>query len=641
MSIQILDQNDKLELERKIEEAAKTGAVTDEQIEQAVEEYMSEHPSSGELTDEQIEQINQNKSNIILLSQELDKTNGNIDLLEEQTADLSKQTADLSEQTADLSEQILEIAHLQLITDNMFDGVFDESGYITASGNAESGNFKRTSKYYELPSGENRKIYIKTSETVSPFSVFCYDENYNYITSYADGQNIKDTVKYFRVYTRTEFVGNSYVSTIPYGEIVDYNYKICLVIEDELLEHSKVQKEIYGLHEDFNNLSSADVVVSENLFDNNFDVSGYYLTNGVETVGADWRYTSQYYELPDGKMGSTLHVRQDVSNEQLYIATYEENGTFLDTFSTTATSYSVQLHRKAKLFRLYRRKSCVATVYVSSIMPSDDVDYSYKTKRVCVEKPLINKRIVCFGDSIFGMFRQKNGYDISIPQIIANKTGATCYNVGFGGCRMTPHEPPYDPFSMYNLANAIVSGDWTAQENSVSNYNALPTYFSEHLETIKQIKWENIDIITIAFGTNDYTASQPIDLKDGTFENEYEYFKGALHYSVNKILTKYPHIKIVVVTPTYRWFLSNGSYSHDCDDDMAKNTIGYFLKDYVNACKEVCNQYHIHCIDNFNGIGMNKYNRLHYFESDDGTHPKITGRVALAENMSSELLRYR
>ena len=537
------------------------------------------------------------------------------------------------------SEQITDTV---LITDNLFDNNFDESGYITASGNAESENFKRTSKYYELPNGENRKIYIATSETVSPFAVMVYDADKKYITSYIDGQNISNSAKYFRVYTRSEFTGNGYVSTIPYGDPVDYSYEVRTMIKDEALEGTNLQKEVNGLYEEIDNLPFEDVVTSDNLFDNNFDVSGYYLYNGVVTVGSDWRYTSKYYALPKDKIGGNLHVRQSIANEQLYIATYEENGSYLETYSTKDVSYDIQLHRKAKLFRLYRRKACTAMVYVSSVIPNDAVNYAYVRESVSNEKPLLGKKVVCFGDSIFGMFRGVIGYDISIPQIIADKTGASCFNVGFGGCRMTPHEPPYDPFSMYNLADAIVSGDWTTQDNSVATYTGLPSYFSEHLERLKRIKWENIDILTIAYGTNDYTASQPIDATEGTFDKEYEYYKGALHYSIEKLLTAYPHLKIVVVTPTYRWFLDAAlAYSHDCDDEAAKNDLAYLLKDYVAACKEVCEKYHIHCVDNFSGIGMNKYNRLQYFDSTDGTHPKREGRTLLAQHIADELLRYK
>jgi len=533
------------------------------------------------------------------------------------------------------------IAYSALITDNLFDNNFDESGYITSAGNAASESFKRTSKYYELPEGEGRKIYIAMSESVAPFAVMAYDANKNYITSYIDGQNISNSAKYFRVYTRSEFAGKGYISTTPYGNPVDYSYEQRTLIKDEALKYSSLQKDVNELHEEINNLPIEGVVISENLFDNNFDVSGYYLANGVETVGADWRYTSKYYELPKDKIGGTLYVRQSVADEQLYIATYEENGAYLETYSTKDTSYDIQLHRKAKLFRLYRRKACTAMVYVSSVMPNDEVNYAYMLEAVSIEKPLLGKRIVCFGDSIFGMFRSEVGYDISIPQIIADKTGASCFNVGFGGCRMTPHEPPYDPFSMYSLADAIVSGDWTAQDHSVATYAGLPAYFPEHLERLKQIKWENIDVLTIAYGTNDYTASQPIEATDGTFENEYDYFKGALHYSIERLLAAYPHLKIVVVTPTYRWFLDSASaYSHDCDDEEAKNNLSYLLKDYVDACKEVCEKYHIHCVDNFNGIGMNKYNRTQYFENTDGTHPLREGRTLLGQHISDELLRY-
>ena len=71
--------------------------------------------------------------------------------------------------------------------------------------------------------------------------------------------------------------------------------------------------------------------------------------------------------------------------------------------------------------------------------------------------PLKGKTIANFGDSIFGNRRPPNDVSTALAEI----TGATVYNLGFGGCRMAKHDTNWDPFSMYRLADSIATNDFT------------------------------------------------------------------------------------------------------------------------------------------------------------------------------------
>ena len=133
-------------------------------------------------------------------------------------------------------------------------------------------------------------------------------------------------------------------------------------------------------------------------------------------------------------------------------------------------------------------------------------------------KSLNGKKIVNFGDSIFGKRRPPE----DISTYIAEYTGAEVYNIGFGGCRMSEQlsYPHFDMFSMYRLADSVAGADYSLQEESFS-YDpldeALPAYFSEALKTLESIDFSKADIITIAYGTNDYTAEQPLE-GDGKYD---------------------------------------------------------------------------------------------------------------------------
>ena len=243
-------------------------------------------------------------------------------------------------------------------------------------------------------------------------------------------------------------------------------------------------------------------------------------------------------------------------------------------------------------------------------------------------RPLYGKVIANFGDSIFGNKRPPKDISTALAEI----TGATVYNLGFGGCRMGAHtRSEYDAFSMYRLAEAIADGDFSVQDAvNVSAVSDMPSYFTATRDLLKGIDWSKVDIVTIAYGTNDFTGGNTLD----TTENfgDYAY---ALRYSIETLLTAYPHLKIFVCGQTYRfWFNDAGEYAYDSDTYTYK---GHKLTDFVAKTAEVCKEYHLPFIDNYDGLGINRFNRTEYFPAGDGTHHNVAGARLIAEHMAMEL----
>ena len=242
-----------------------------------------------------------------------------------------------------------------------------------------------------------------------------------------------------------------------------------------------------------------------------------------------------------------------------------------------------------------------------------------------------NKTIVNFGDSIFGNRRPPNDISTKLAEI----TGATVYNCGFGGCRMSAHLENWDSFSMYRLAYSIVNNDWTLQDTAVNNpdWTEKPEYFDEALSLLKSIDFSKVDIVTIAYGTNDFTACVSMENKED--EKDIKTFAGAMRYSIETLLGGYPHLKIFVCSQTYRfWMDADGVYIDD--SDLRTNEKGFKLPDYVQKTKEIATHYHLPFIDNYN-IGMSKFTRSVYFSPTDGTHPIQAGCDLIASNIAKEL----
>ena len=250
-----------------------------------------------------------------------------------------------------------------------------------------------------------------------------------------------------------------------------------------------------------------------------------------------------------------------------------------------------------------------------------------------MSKTLKGKKIVNFGDSIFGNFHAPE----DISSFIAKKTGATVYNVGFGGCRMSEHSlPQFDRFCMYRIAHSVTTRDFSLQDESFSYEpigEALPAYFGGNLELLKSIDLSTVDIATIAYGTNDFTAGQRIE---GDDKYDITTYAGALRYSIETIKKVYPNLILVLCSQTYRfWRNADGSFSSHSHDRIINDQT---LPEFCKKTEEIAKEYGLLYIDNYNGSGINESTRGECFSATDGTHPIAHGRELIAESISRALL---
>lgn len=234
-------------------------------------------------------------------------------------------------------------------------------------------------------------------------------------------------------------------------------------------------------------------------------------------------------------------------------------------------------------------------------------------------KPLAGKTIVGFGDSIFGYVRDST----SVLSYVAEKTGATVYNVGFSGCRMATHPTNgYAAFSMWALAKAIADNDWSTQDAQASSGSA---YFPECLALLKSIDFNAVDMVVIHYGTNDFAAGNPgVKLDNASDPDDYSTLCGALRYSVEKMLSAYPHLQIFVSLPCYRYWPDSGAYP-----ETYTNYHGLHMSDYVDALRATAAEYNLPVIDGYYGMGVNRYNVATM--TSDGTHHSQIGRQRLGE----------
>ena len=414
-------------------------------------------------------------------------------------------------------------------------------------------------------------------------------------------------------------------------------------------------------------------IVSDNKFDNVFDETGKIdLTTGENISASSLHRTSGYHELWDGFDGTIYFGFPEISdisisNAKVVIFFYDENKHFLGYLyadaketpqlgginsamwtANTIDDLDFEVFKTARFYRVHKTITWDVPIYISPVdQPSaEEIDYTYEYSEggttgnitIKAEKKLTGKVIVNFGDSIFGKRRPPE--DISTK--LAYLTGATVHNCGFGGTHVSNHwATTYNAFSMCNLVDAIVSKDWSGQDTAIADTssNAVPSYFSEGLEILKGLDFSKVDIVTVAYGTNDFTSNDVLDNAENAYDKES--YAGALRYSIEKLLTAYPNLKIFVCSQTYRFWMDD-SYVFTEDSDTHTNINGVKLTDFVAKTEEVAKEYHLPFIDNYYGLGFNKFNRTVYFLNSQGavtdsTHPNAVGCRLIAEHMANEL----
>lgn len=388
----------------------------------------------------------------------------------------------------------------------------------------------------------------------------------------------------------------------------------------------------------YNNIYS---ITSDNKFDNIYDETGRLDPSTGGEVSASTFNRTEFRDFGETITGNIYVTISETTANYMYICYYDANKTFLksrmiwenagpDTYQDSVVG--------ARYFRIAAKNTWQGSVYISYVYGGvDTADYTY-TKKVFdiddVQKPLDGKIVVNLGDSIFGKRRPPN----DISTYISKLTGATVHNCGFGGTTAGTHYSSlYDPFTLHAIADSINTGSWTVQDDGITaGGTTIPDYFSETVTLLKSIDFSKVDMITIAYGTNDWNfGTNPLD--NSSNNKDISTYAGALRYSIEKILEVYPHIKIFLCTPIFRVMLDS-SYAVTGDSDTAVNINNKKLTDFIEKLKEVALEYHLTYIDNYYGLGMNKTNWLYYFKNTDGTHPIITGIHLIAEHMSQVLV---
>lgn len=241
---------------------------------------------------------------------------------------------------------------------------------------------------------------------------------------------------------------------------------------------------------------------------------------------------------------------------------------------------------------------------------------------------------ICFVPAILIFNKKQEAYDIwfvgdslfagssdgkSIPSFVANETGFSVLNAGFGGLTMARAKNiDYSDVSLsYNLVD--ISEGIKNKDLSFAALNRFKLnqyhvdYWDKHALDLSKAAIDKCKYIFIGYGTNDSFIPNPV-------ENEYDKYDiytyaGALRTAIENIKKGMPNAELVLVTPPF----------NNIDPE---NKV---LSAYVAKELEIADEYGLYVINNYELSGINKENYEKFLI--DGVHPNEEGISILATPM--------
>lgn len=246
--------------------------------------------------------------------------------------------------------------------------------------------------------------------------------------------------------------------------------------------------------------------------------------------------------------------------------------------------------------------------------------------------------VVCLGNAPFADDRNAQN---NLTNLIEQELGenAKVYNCSVADSYMTAMLPTYsdehayDAFSFYWLTTAFVVDNWPVVDSALNALPEVPADLKESIELLRSIDFDTVDVIAIMYDANDYLGGRKtINSENPT---DIQYFTGALTAGIQLIQQIYPHIRIMVMSPTYAYALDeNGEYQ---SSDLTDYGMGS-LATYAILESNVCYENSVSFIDNLYS-DMNANNASDYLT--DYIHLNEKGRRYLAQRFAQCLNMYQ
>ncbi len=231
----------------------------------------------------------------------------------------------------------------------------------------------------------------------------------------------------------------------------------------------------------------------------------------------------------------------------------------------------------------------------------------------------------------------------NLVNMIQEKTGANVYNCSISGSYLAstdygvvPDVNPNDAFNFYWLC-FLPLGDLMDQSylTSVKELTAdgeCPPEAMDVYNTLKTIDLNSIDVIALMYDGSDYLAGREMYSDGG--DSDPITFTGNMLAGITMLQAEFPHIRFIVMSPTY-------AYGLDEDGNYVSSDIQRYGQDvlstYVIKQAELCSLYSLTYVDHLYGT-VNANNAKEYLI--DHIHLNPSGREAVANRFVDALTYY-
>lgn len=232
------------------------------------------------------------------------------------------------------------------------------------------------------------------------------------------------------------------------------------------------------------------------------------------------------------------------------------------------------------------------TEALDSIIPLDASDTSQKE----IDEDL---RILFVGN---GSLADNKESDTNLANIVRDKAHATVYNCAISGTYMSMKNHtymvnfPYDAFSFYYLCTLFTQGNTETASWAERDLGSLPKDVSESIDLLQSIDYSELDVLCIYYDAADYLEQRSII----DFDNEGNptTFCGALHSGIELVKEQYPHVRIIVMSPSFAYVVDeDGNYSSSFETTILEQP----LSTYIGMQAQTCMGDNVSFVDNFYG----------------------------------------
>lgn len=253
--------------------------------------------------------------------------------------------------------------------------------------------------------------------------------------------------------------------------------------------------------------------------------------------------------------------------------------------------------------------------------------------RITVPRRETAVEMVLMGDSLHALGRGED----AVADRLAEDLQVKVLNAALGGTSMARvdrerwMDHTMDNMSMISLSKAILAGDYSVQKQAGIKAPATE-YFDEVVSELEKVDFGRVRILFLCYGMNDYQSGIPIEPQEtiGNIGNEYS-FTGALRRVLTDLKKEYPSLRIILVSPTFSWYLSNGRM---CDE---QDWGAGLLEQYVLSEQAVAAEYGVEFIDLYHGLYEHDTFEDWKKYTTDGVHPNETGKALMTDVIRSYL----